>query len=307
MAGGDDRVTRRERARKLFGVDEVEVVEPAGEIAYQHTVLAQTCLPYRNPGDDCRVWQRSNGGIGLRIEAGTVWDLNTGNFVPVGLPFGCKPRLILAFLNGEALRSGSRTIEVAPSLTGFVRAMGFSGHGRDIMTSKEQLSRLSASTMRLGLSLDGVAVTIKSDIVGAFKMWSKEDNHRVRWPETIRLSAEYFESLTRHAVPLHEVSLRALSGNAMALDIYAWLAQRLHRIERGRVVLIAWPLLHMQFGKEYAELFHFKPVYRRTLAMVIRQYRAAQVDLDDEGIHLRHSQPPVAGRTSIVVSKRDPD
>jgi len=44
----------------------------------------------------------------------------------------------------------------------------------------------------------------------------------------------HFVSLQKHAVPLDERALAALSHSAMALDIYAWLAQRLHRVPRGR-------------------------------------------------------------------------
>ena len=42
------------------------------QIAYQHTVLCQTCLPYRNPGDAVRVWEREQGNVALRVEAGAA-------------------------------------------------------------------------------------------------------------------------------------------------------------------------------------------------------------------------------------------
>lgn len=54
------------------------------------------------------------------------------------------------------------------------------------------------------------------------------------WTSTIHLNGKYFASLKKHAVPLDERALAALSHSAMALDIYAWLAQRLHRVPRGR-------------------------------------------------------------------------
>jgi len=54
--------------------------------------------------------------------------------------------------------------------------------------------------------------------------------HRTLWPSTVRLSPDHWENLKNHAVPLDEVAIAALSHNAMALDIYAWLAQRLHRV-----------------------------------------------------------------------------
>ena len=40
------------------------------EITYQHTVLCQTCLPYRDPGDAVREWKRTQGDAKLLVEAG---------------------------------------------------------------------------------------------------------------------------------------------------------------------------------------------------------------------------------------------
>ncbi len=53
--------------------------------------------------------------------------------------------------------------------------------------------------------------------VTSFDLWfPRVDGHRVLWPSAVQLSADYFDSLTRHAVPLHEIALAALSGNAPA-------------------------------------------------------------------------------------------
>lgn len=89
----------------------VEPDEPAS-ILYQHTVLAQTCFPYRDPGPDVRVWERRNGHAHLKIIAGEAMHPEKGRLVELGLPFGAKPRLILAHMNAEALRTGSPEIEM---------------------------------------------------------------------------------------------------------------------------------------------------------------------------------------------------
>ena len=48
------------------------------EIAYQHTVLCQTSMPYRNPGNNVRVWDREQGNVSLRINAGDAKNPDTG-------------------------------------------------------------------------------------------------------------------------------------------------------------------------------------------------------------------------------------
>lgn len=40
------------------------------------------------------------------------------------------------------------------------------------------------------------------------------------------------------AVPLNETAVMRLAHNAMALDIYTWLAQRLHRVPEGPGLLV---------------------------------------------------------------------
>ncbi|MEE3499848.1 replication protein RepA [Acidiphilium acidophilum] len=297
------RSTRAERAMRLLDAgDLVNGAEP-GPVLYAHTVFCQTGLPYRNPGN-IREWERVNGVARLKVLAGEAMHPRSGQFVQLGLPFGSKPRLILAHLNGEALRQQSPEVEIDNSLTAFVKRLHLDPGGRTIGSIKDQLARLSASSIRLGYVRDGRAVTINSQIVSAFDLWfPKIEGQRVLWPSTVRLSADYFDSLMRHAVPLHETALAALSGNAMALDIYAWLAQRLHRVDPARPALVPWPALQAQFGWHYDRLTNFRPVFRKTLGMVISQYRAARVDLDSRGLMLLHSPTPVKGRTAIMVRK----
>jgi hypothetical protein len=298
------RSTRDERLTRLLDAGELAADCDPRDKLYSHSVFAQTSLPYRNPGDDVRVWTRSNGQIGLRIEAGTAWNPDKGDFMEIGLPYGPKPRLLLAYLNAEALKQQSAEIEVERSLTAFVKAVRLDTKGRNINAVKEQLTRLSASTMRLGMTAEGEAVTIKSDIVSSFSLWwPKDERQRVIWPSAVKLSAEYFESLQRHAVPLHPNALAALSGSAMALDVYAWLAQRLHRIEWDKPAFIPWTALQVQFGGHYERIRKFREVFSQTVRDVQSQYRAADIELDGKGMTLRHSATPVRGRTALVIRK----
>ena len=46
------------RLIKPIGEDEADNKQ---RLSFQHTVFCQTGLPYRNPGDDVRLWQRNAG------------------------------------------------------------------------------------------------------------------------------------------------------------------------------------------------------------------------------------------------------
>ena len=267
----------------------------------KHTVFCQTGLPYRDPGE-IRLWRRSQGAVHLEVEAGRAFHPRKADFIDVGLPFGPKPRLILAYLNGEALKTGSPVIEVEESLTAFVQRIGLCQDGRSIRMVKDQLSRLAASEIRLALAYgDQQARQVNAHIVGEFDLWFPKDaRQRVLWPTTVTLDPRYFESLQRHAVPLDERAVAALSHSAMGLDIYAWLAQRLHRVEPGKPAFIPWSALKEQFGHQYGRMDNFKRVFRQTLDMVLTQYRAARIELDGRGMTLRNSSPPIKGRMTLI-------
>lgn len=284
--------------RALLGPSRVELrlLEAAAKansnesILYQHSVLCQTCLPYRDPGNDVRRWERRNGQVHLEIEAGRAMHPVLRKIVDIGLPYGPKARMLLMHLNREAVVTQSPIIDVGRSLTHFVeRYLRLSSQGRNIREIKEQLARLSAASIRMGIPCNGHAITINSGIVKAFDLWlPKDDRQRVLWPSTITLSLDYFNDLMKHAVPLDEAHIAALSHNALALDIYNWLAQRLHRIPAERPQTVSWLSLHEQFGHGYApeRLYNFRRVFRVALEEVLTVYRAARVE-DKEAMRAR--------------------
>lgn len=254
-------------------------------LLYQHTVFCQTSLPYRDPGNEARTWERRNGDVQLKVLAGEAMHPDKGEFIQVGLPFGPKCRLVLMHINQRAIVTESAQIEVEDTLSKFVRkVLNLDPHGRNIRVVKEQLARLSASSIRLGIVRDGHALTVNSQIVTAFDVWfPKDDRQRVLWPSTIQLSQEYFQSLMNHAVPLDEAHIAALSHSALALDIYTWLAQRLHRIPAGKPVRVSWAALHGQFGQGYnpERIDKFRQVFRVALREVLTVYKTARLDDED--------------------------
>jgi hypothetical protein len=270
---------------------------PPARVDFLHTVLAQCGLPHRNPAP-LRHWERRQGAVTLRVNAGEAIDPRTGRFLELGLPYGEKPRLVMIHLSSEALRSGSPVIEVEDSLTAFVRSLDLNTGGRTIRTLKEQLGRLAAATVRLGLVADGRAVQINTQIVDGLDLWAPRDaRQRVLWPSMVRLSARYFESLQRHAVPLDHRAIGALSGSSLALDAYTWLAQRLHRVHPQRPQLVAWPGLKEQFGPGFSRLRAFRAQFLATLRQVQAVYPAARLEADERGLVLHHSAPPVTRRS----------
>jgi hypothetical protein len=205
-------------------------------------------------------------------------------------------------LNGEALRTGSPIINVRDSMTAFVRALGIDTNGRNLRTLRDQLARLAAAHILFGIG----SKTIKTDVIDAFDLWWPDDaKQRTMWPLTVQLAPRYFDSLTKHAVPLDSRAVAALAHSALDLDIYAWLAQRLHRIPKGKPQTITWQALKSQFGPDYGRLIDFRRKFALALRTVLTAYPSARIEEADAGLVLWNSPPPVLKRL-VSVPRLDP-
>jgi len=259
-----------------------------GEITSAHYQAKESSSHSGKPGDEIRVWEREQGDIALRIEAGVARHPETNRWVELGLPFGPKARLILAHLNREALGTGSPEIEVEHSLTAFVRRLqdptqrGKSGsNGREIHVFKGQSGRLSSALIHIATIRDDRTVQIDGKVVSGLDIWfPKDEQQRVLWPSIIQLSLDYFVSLRKHAVPLDERALAALSHSAMALDIYAWLAQRLHRIPHGKPQFVSWAAIKGQFGANFGRRNDFRSKFHTAMLQILGCYPKAKVEAD---------------------------
>jgi hypothetical protein len=283
---------------------EVIAPEESPEILYQHTVFCQTCFPYRDPGDEVRLWERQNGRVHLTLQAGTAYNPFTEKSVEVGLPYGPKARLVLAYMNTIAIREQTPKIETRRSLTSFVRQMGLISKGDNINVVKDQLTRLTSVYLSLAFPKgDGHVDEFRTSLVETRSLWyEKGDNGRVWWPENIILTPRYFESLQTHAVPLKQEALMHLGNSAMALDLYTWLAQRLHRINPRKPMFVPWDVLHKQFGSGYSRERKLKEVFIKSLGDVLKQYTEAKVEVNSEtGLTLRNSLPPVRSSRIVLV------
>jgi len=123
--------------------------------------------------------------------------------------------------------------------------------------------------------------------------------------ERATLSQSFFDELKKHPVPVEEAAVRQIANNSLALDVYCWLAYRLHSLSSP--ITISWKALHGQFGRSVARLDHFKEHFRSVLALAQSVYPDANFEEAASGIGLvlKPSRPPVAphrGRHSVNLS-----
>ena len=93
-----------------------------------------------------------------------------------------------------------------------------------------------------------------------------------------------------------ERAIASLAHSAMALDLYVWLAQRLHRIPAGKGQFVPWASLMEQFGQGYSAVRFFRRDFFVQLAQVRVANPEATLDADRRGLTLWQSPPPVRKR-----------
>jgi hypothetical protein len=268
---------------------------------FQHSAFCQTFFPYRNLGD-AQHWEQTQGNIELRVSAGSYFNRDTNAWEITGIPYGTKSRLILMYLNSYAVQNQSKVIDVGKTMSEFIKELGLSVQGSTIKEVKEQLRRIATATINLAYKDIDHTTQIRLELVRRIDVWfPKDERQRVLWDTSIELSTDYFESLIKHAIPLDKRAIAALSNNAMALDIYAWLVQRLHRITPNKPQFVTWQNLKDQFGQGYAAMDDFKRAFRKSLTVAKLQYMSARIiEETNRGFKLENSPTPIPSKFILM-------
>ena len=90
------------------------------------------------------------------------------------------------------------------------------------------------------------------------------------WQEKVRLDEGFLKSLREHPVPVREEAISAIGTRSLPIDIYIWLAYRLHVLTKPTPV--SWLSLHSQFGAGFKKVRQFKPTMFDGLSMALPVY-----------------------------------
>lgn len=284
-----------ERARELVCPKDRRLVDIAAEmlgegterLGISHAGFALTSLPHKEIKEP--FWRREGYRVTLLVESG-----RDRNARIIGVPCGSKARLILLYLQTEAIRNNSREVELGPSMRSWMGAMGIATTGG--MTYKlvtRQAQRIAACRLtffaRQGdLELRQNGTFVDSEI----SLFSNDDKQQQLWQESVTLNEHFFQQLKEHPVPLLESALRQISNSSLGIDVYIWLAYRLHSLRAP--VSITWTAIHSQFGAGFKLIRQIKPTFTDALRLALTVYPEAQVDVDlKKGVTLYPSRPPV--------------
>jgi hypothetical protein len=268
---------------------------PTDRPDFLHAGLCQVGLPRSRVPD--LTFERTSGKASILLQAGKLWDGDRGEWVQQPLPYGTRPRLALVHISTEAVRTRSPVIPVGKSAREFLMKLGLDVGGRSYNTFSSQMRSLACCHISLGFGSE----TLSAAPIKRFSAWSIPDAEAGGLtPGVIELTPDFYESLVKLAVPLDPRALAALKHSALALDVYAWLVHRLHRIKAP--TFLSWRNLHEQFGQEYAEVKLFKREFLRMLRMVHAVYPTAKIEQVNGGIKLKNS-PPAVPKTLVYFGQ----
>ena len=268
-------------------------------LGFAYSGWAQCALPHKRLANDAP-WGIVSEKVKLMVEPGRrqiVAADDSQTFEFVGVPFGSHARLILLYLQTEALRTGRREVELGGSMRSWLAKVGIPAGGMTGRSVRDQAERISRCKLTFDITTGTRASgLVQQTIVDKALFIEAEDGSRqARLSlETAKLSEGFFEQLQKHPVPLEEAAIKALSNNAPALDVYLWLAYRLHALKHDR--LVTWPALKSQFGTGFSKLYHFKNKFPGTISLAQAVYPHARLEVTDQGVLLKPSRPPIAPR-----------
>ncbi|CAH2605866.1 Plasmid replication initiator (plasmid) [Rhodovastum atsumiense] len=262
-----------------------------GGTGFLYSGWCQAALPHKKlaDGDD---WQVEAGNVTLIVEAG-VRPGPGGKPISVGVPYGSRARLILLYLQSEALRTSCPEVELGKSLRAWMARIGVPIGGSNAALLREQAERISRCRLTFHVARGDKVGMLSQTIVDA-ALFERADGKRSGFAERARLSDGFFAQLKDHSVPLDEAAIRAIANNSQAIDIYAWLAYRLHHLTKATPM--SWAAAKKQFGLAVKRMDHFREKFIPNLELSLAVYPDAKVDITPTGLVLHPSRPPVEPR-----------
>jgi hypothetical protein len=248
-----------------------------------------TSLPHKRIED--AFWKREGYRTTLLVESGRD---RKGSLI--GVPYGSIARLILLYLQTEATRTNSPEVELGRSMKSWMGRMSLTTGGRTYQLVTEQARRISGCRLtfftdrRNGAEArhNGAFVQDAISLGGVI-----DDAQPTLWQDRVRLDEGFWRSLREHPVPVREEAIKAIGTRSLAIDVYIWLAYRLHALTQPTAV--SWPAVHAQFGAGFRLVRQIKPTFLDALALALAVYPEARVDADKDGITL-HPSPPAVPR-----------
>ena len=253
----------------------VSASETDADLGFMARLLALCSLPRTNPGDRHQ-YKRVNGPYRLVMVAGADNKL----------PFGNIPRLLMAWVSTEAVRTQSRELVLGKSLYEFMRTLGMedrSGSPRGDRTRlRNQMKRLFGCSVSLIYEDKHGSRFVSSHIAESGEFWwnPAKPNEQALWDSRIYLGEAFFNEIINHPIPIDMNILKALKRCSLGLDLYLWVAYRTFSLRAPQ--RLTWRQLYRQFGTDpdKASDKRIVKIFRRQALRELKKIKVAWPDLN---------------------------
>ena len=242
----------RTRARAMVEPEQKGLVDIAaqvlgddeGRIGISYSGFCLTGLPHKALADD-ELWEKRGHRVTLLVTPGQMKGRD-GKAEFIGVPYGARARMILLYLRTQAIRTGSREVELGRSMRDWLGRMGMSWGGNTGRALREQAARIAACNLRFSWEGDDADGWVRGGFVKSGLRFhdrtGRDDRQPSLWEDRVVLDETFYDALRRHPVPLREAALRELADRSLSLDIYIWLAYRLHTFDQNYAGTLGSPL-----------------------------------------------------------------
>ena len=250
----------------------VSAREADPDLGFMARTMALCSLPRTNPGNRHQ-YKRVNGPFKLVMVAGADNKL----------PYGNLPRLLMAWVCTEAVRTQSRELVLGKSLSKFMRTLGIYNSGGQPQTRlRNQMKRLFGCTVSMIYKDDHGEQFVSSLIAERGEFWwnERKPDEPSLWDSKIELGEKFFNEIIRHPVPLDMNTLTALKRCALGLDLYLWLTYRTFTLRTP--LRLTWRQVYRQFTADPANVEdkNIIQMFRRKVLRELKKIKLAWPDLN---------------------------
>ena len=220
------------------------------EMGFMTRLLTLCSLPRTDPGNRLQ-YKRETGPYKLVMIAGG----------DNRLPYGTLPRLLLAWVCTEAVRTQSRELQLGHSLAEFMRELGMASDSGGMTGNRtrlrQQIDRLFSCNVELIQTAAGMKRGVSSLIADERELWwdYRTPEQDTLWQSRIRLGEKLFQEIIAHPVPIDMRILKAMRRSSLGLDLYMWLSYKTFSLLSAagpKAQRLSWHQMYAQFGKDPA-------------------------------------------------------
>ena len=259
--------TQADQVNQLVAASEADL-----DLGFMARMMALCSLPRTNPGERIR-YKRINGPYTLYMTAGGGCKL----------PYGNLPRLLLAWVCTEAVRTQSRKLVLGKSLSDFMRTLSIYNSGGNPQTRlRNQMKRLFTAHVQLIYEDEHGEARVSSSVADRTEFWwnERKPDEPTLWESKIELGEKFFQEIISHPVPIDMNTLTALKRCSLGLDLYLWLTYRTFALRTPQ--RLTWRQLYRQFGTDPAKASDKRivKIFRRQALRELKKIKVAWADLN---------------------------